>query len=80
MSEGEQNVTSICFALVFLGQDDSRRQSSSRLRQRLFCMPMDRLAWFIGVQLLILGALCCFTRVDWKVLFDNRKLVWLSNI
>ena len=35
------------------------------------------LAWFIGTQLLILGALYCFTRVDWKVLFDNRKLVWL---
>ena len=36
------------------------------------------LAWFIGTQLLILGALYCFTRVDWKVLFDNRKLVWLA--
>ena len=35
------------------------------------------LAWFIGTQLLILGALYCFTRVDWKVLFDHRKLVWL---
>ena len=34
-------------------------------------------AWFIGTQLLILGALYCFTRVDWKVLFDHRKLVWL---
>ena len=36
------------------------------------------LAWFIGTQLLILGALYCFTRVDWKVLCDNRKLVWLA--
>ena len=35
------------------------------------------LAWFIATQLLILGALYCFTRVDWKVLFDHRKLVWL---
>ena len=35
------------------------------------------LAWFIGTQLLILGALYCFTRVDWKVLFDQRKLAWL---
>ncbi len=34
-------------------------------------------AWFIGTQLLILGGLYCFTRVDWKVLFDRRKLVWL---
>ena len=34
-------------------------------------------AWFIGTQLLILGALYCFTHVDWKVLFDHRKLVWL---
>jgi uncharacterized membrane protein YdjX (TVP38/TMEM64 family) len=34
-------------------------------------------AWFIGTQLLILGALYCFTRVDWKTLFDDRKLVWL---
>lgn len=35
-------------------------------------------AWFIGTQFFILGALYCFTRVDWKVLFDHRKLVWLS--
>ena len=34
-------------------------------------------AWFIGTQLLILGALYCFARVDWQVLFDHRKLVWL---
>lgn len=34
-------------------------------------------AWFIGTQLVILGALYCFTRVDWKILFDHRKLVWL---
>jgi membrane protein DedA with SNARE-associated domain len=36
------------------------------------------LAWFIGTQLLILGALYCVTRVDWKILFDQRKLVWLA--
>ncbi len=35
------------------------------------------LAWFIGTQLLILGALYCFTRVDWNVLFDHRKLAWI---
>ena len=35
------------------------------------------LAWFAGTQLLILAALYCFTRVDWRVLFDHRKLVWL---
>ena len=35
------------------------------------------LAWFIGTQLLILGALYCFTRVDWKVMFDKRKLAWI---
>jgi membrane protein DedA with SNARE-associated domain len=34
-------------------------------------------AWFIGTQLFILGALYCFARVDWKALFDHRKLVWL---
>ena len=34
-------------------------------------------AWVIGTQLLILGALYCFARVDWKVLFDHHKLVWL---
>lgn len=34
-------------------------------------------AWFIVTQVLILGALYCFTRVDWKALFDHRKLVWL---
>jgi len=36
------------------------------------------LAWFIGTQLLILGALYCFTRVDWKVMFDKRKLAWIT--
>lgn len=35
------------------------------------------LAWFIGTQLLILGALYCFTHVDWKVMFDKRKLAWI---
>jgi membrane protein DedA with SNARE-associated domain len=35
------------------------------------------LVWFIGTQLLILGALYCFARVDWKVLFESRKLAWL---
>ena len=35
------------------------------------------LAWFIGTQFLILGALYCFTRVDWKVMFDKRKLAWI---
>ena len=34
--------------------------------------------WFIGTQLLILGALYCFTRIDWKVMFDHHKLVWLT--
>ena len=34
-------------------------------------------AWFIGTQSLILGGLYCFTRVDWKVLFDHRKVAWL---
>jgi len=34
-------------------------------------------AWFIGTQLLILEALYCFTRVDWTVLFNCHKLVWL---
>ncbi len=34
-------------------------------------------AWFIGTQLLVLGGLYCFARVDWKVLFDQRKLIWL---
>jgi len=33
------------------------------------------LAWFIGTQLLILGALYGFTRVDWKILFDQHRLV-----
>ena len=35
------------------------------------------LVWFIGAQCLILGALYCFARLDWKVLFDQRRLVWL---
>lgn len=34
-------------------------------------------AWFIGTQLLILGALYCFTRLDWKALFDDGKFAWL---
>ena len=35
------------------------------------------LGWFFGTQLLILGALYCFTRVDWVMLLDRRKLVWV---
>lgn len=35
------------------------------------------LVWFIGTQFLILGALYCFTRVDWRVLFDEHRLVWV---
>jgi len=33
--------------------------------------------WFIGTQALILGGLYVFTRVDWKALFDHRRLSWL---
>jgi membrane protein DedA with SNARE-associated domain len=33
--------------------------------------------WFITTQFLIIGALYAFTRVDWKVLFDQHKLTWL---
>ncbi len=38
---------------------------------------MSAAAWFICTQLLILSALYFFTHVDWKVLLDQRKLVWL---
>jgi uncharacterized membrane protein YdjX (TVP38/TMEM64 family) len=33
--------------------------------------------WFIATQFLIIGVLYAFTRVDWKVLFDQHKLIWL---
>ena len=36
------------------------------------------LAWFIGTQLLILGALYCFTRLDWEIVFDKRKIAWIT--
>lgn len=35
------------------------------------------LAWFIGTQFLILGALYCFARLDWKILLGQRRLAWL---
>jgi len=33
--------------------------------------------WFIASQVVLLGALYAFTRVDWKTLFDQRKLAWV---
>ncbi len=33
--------------------------------------------WFIATQVLIIGVLYAFTRLNWKVLFDQRKLEWL---
>jgi uncharacterized membrane protein YdjX (TVP38/TMEM64 family) len=33
--------------------------------------------WFIVSQVLLIGALYGFTRVDWRALFDQHKLVWL---
>jgi uncharacterized membrane protein YdjX (TVP38/TMEM64 family) len=33
--------------------------------------------WFIASQILLIGALYVFTRVDWKALFDQHELVWL---
>lgn len=38
------------------------------------------LVWFIGTQLLVLGALFCFTWVGWKLLFDHHRLVWLPKM
>jgi uncharacterized membrane protein YdjX (TVP38/TMEM64 family) len=35
-------------------------------------------AYFIASQVLLIGALYVFTRVHWKALLDQRKLVWLS--
>ena len=33
--------------------------------------------WFIASQLVLLGALYVFARVDWKALLDQHKLAWL---
>ena len=33
--------------------------------------------WFIASQVVLLGALYAFTRVDWKTLFDQRKFAWV---
>jgi hypothetical protein len=33
--------------------------------------------WFIASQVLLLGALYAFARVDWKALFDQHKFAWL---
>jgi uncharacterized membrane protein YdjX (TVP38/TMEM64 family) len=33
--------------------------------------------WFIASQVVLLGALYAFTRVDWKTLFDQRRLEWV---
>ncbi len=37
------------------------------------------IAYFLASQILIMGALYVFTRVDWKALLDRRKLVWVSH-
>ncbi len=34
-------------------------------------------AWFIVTQVLLLGALYAFARIDWRVLFDQHRLVWM---
>ena len=33
--------------------------------------------WFIASQVFLIGALYGFTRVDWKALLDQHKLMWL---
>lgn len=33
--------------------------------------------WFITSQFVLLGSLYAFAHVDWKILFDQHKLVWL---
>ncbi len=38
------------------------------------------IAYFLGSQILIMGALYVFTQVDWKALLDHRKLVWVSHL
>jgi hypothetical protein len=35
-------------------------------------------AWFIATQVLLIGALYAFAQVDWKALFDQHKLAWLT--
>lgn len=37
------------------------------------------IAYFLASQLLIMGALYVFTRVDWKALLDHHQLVWVSH-
>ena len=34
-------------------------------------------AWFLASQALLLMALYAFTRIDWKSVFDDHKLVWI---
>ena len=34
-------------------------------------------AWFIVSQVALLGGLYAFTRVDWKTLFDEHRLLWI---
>jgi membrane protein YqaA with SNARE-associated domain len=34
-------------------------------------------AWFIGSQVALLGGVYGFTRVDWKTLFDEHRLLWI---
>ena len=34
-------------------------------------------AWFVASQVALLGALYAFTRIDWKALFDEHRLLWM---
>src|SRR6476646_5092667 len=35
-------------------------------------------AWFVASQVALLGALYAFTRIDWKALFDEHRLLWIA--
>ncbi len=56
------------------GEAVGRRFSLGPLQSTYYAI-----AYFLASQVLIMGALYVFTRVDWKALLDRRKLVWVSH-
>ena len=53
------------------GQSAGRRFQIDSIESTLYAS-----GYFIVTQLVVMAALYAFTRIDWAVLLDDRRLVW----
>jgi sulfite exporter TauE/SafE len=58
--------------LIMIGAAAGRRWHVDSLESIFYAS-----GWFIASQVLLLGALYAFARVDWQALFDQHKFAWL---